>query len=91
VEATRVLVGLQSLTHRHEAHTIERACEMALASGSYRLRTIRELLKRQTSEKQEQFEFTQEHPVIRPLQDYALEKLFESRGDRQEQSLSLGE
>jgi transposase len=91
VEATRVLVGLRSLTHRHEAHTIERACELALAGGSYRLRTIRELLKRKVSEKQEQFEFTQEHPVIRQLEDYSLEKLLKSRGDRRDNPLSFGE
>ena len=90
VEATRVLVGLQALTHQHEAHAIERVCELALAGGSYRLRTIRELLKRQGAQKQEQFEFTQEHPVIRPLQDYSLEKLLKSRGNRSEQSLSQG-
>jgi len=46
VEGPRVMEGLRALAHRHEASAIERACELALASGSYRLRTIREVLKR---------------------------------------------
>ena len=91
VEATRVLVGLQALTHQHEAGAIERACDVALASGAYRLRTIRELLKRDTGTKQQQLEFTQEHPVIRQMQDYSLEKLLEIRGDCREETPLSGE
>jgi transposase len=82
VQGTRVLVGLKSLTKQYAADAIERACEVALASGSYRLKTLRELLKRKVGVKQQQFEFTQEHPVIRPLSDYSLETVFEFRRDR---------
>ena len=82
VEGTRVLVGLRALAHTHDTSAIEHACELALASGSYRLRTIREVLKRNGGRKQEQFEFTQEHPVIRPLADYSLGSLSEFRRDR---------
>jgi hypothetical protein len=35
----------------------------------YRLRTIRELLKRQ-GDRQERFEFIDEHPIIRSLSEY---------------------
>ena len=49
--------------------SIEQACETASTHGAYRLRTIRELLKRQ-GDRQEQFAFLAEHPIIRPLSDY---------------------
>jgi len=69
IEGVRVLQGLLSLTHRHKAEAIERACEVAFSHGAYRLRTIRQLLKRDAPE-QETFDFLDEHPIIRPLSDY---------------------
>ena len=69
IEGVRVLLGLLSLSKRHPADAIERACEAALRHGAYRLRTIRELIKRQ-GDRQEQFEFIDEHPIIRSLSDY---------------------
>ena len=54
-----------------------------MSSGALRLRTFRTLLK-STSEvkQQEQFDFLEEHPVIRPLSDYSLESLSQFRKDR---------
>ena len=49
--------------------SIEQACETAQSHGTYRVRTIRALLKRQGDE-QEQFEFMQEHPIIRSVSEY---------------------
>jgi len=69
IEGVRVLQGLLSLTHRHDSEAIERACEAAFSHGAYRLRTIRQLLKRDAPE-QKTFEFLDEHPIIRPLSDY---------------------
>ena len=46
IEGVRVLQGLLSLIHRHDTERIERACEVAFSHGAWRLRTIRELLKR---------------------------------------------
>ena len=69
IEGVRVLLGLLALSKRHPAGTIERACETALSHGAYRLRTIRELIQRQ-GDRQEQFEFIDEHPIIRSLSDY---------------------
>jgi hypothetical protein len=66
----RVLMGLLSLTKQHSAASIEQACQTASTHGAYRLRTIRELLKRQ-GDRQERFEFLDEHPIIRSLSDYA--------------------
>lgn len=69
IEGVRVLQGLLSLANRHPAESIEAACEAAFSHGAYRLRTIRQLIKRQTS-KQQAFEFLDEHPIIRSLSEY---------------------
>lgn len=69
IQGVRVLVGLNSLAGRHPCETIDKACETAHTHGAYRLRIIRELIKRQAP-KQEQFEFIQEHPIIRSLSEY---------------------
>ena len=69
IEGVRVLQGLLALTKRHGDEAIERACEVAFSHGAWRLRTIRQLLKRDAPE-QETFDFLQEHPIIRPLSDY---------------------
>ncbi len=69
VEGARVLQGLLSLANRHENQQIEAACELAQSHGAYRLRVIRELIKRRGS-RQDQFEFMQEHPIIRSLSEY---------------------
>jgi len=82
VEGVRVLVGLKSLAGKHESDAMERACEAALSHGAYRLRTIRQLLKRQANESQQQFDFLEEHPIIRPLSDYSLDSLHEFRKER---------
>ena len=70
IEGVRVLQGLLSLGKQHPWETLEKACEIAFSYGAFRLRTIRALLKRQPP-KQEQFEFIDEHPLIRSLSDYA--------------------
>ena len=69
IQGVRVLVGLMSLAKRHSDKSIDKACETAQTHGAYRLRTIRELIKRQAP-KQEQFEFMQEHPIIRNISEY---------------------
>jgi transposase len=70
IEGVRVLQGLLHLAERHPWPALDEACATALAHISYRLRTIRELLKRQTP-RQEVFDFMNEHPLIRPLGEYA--------------------
>ena len=69
IQGVRVLVGLLSLTHRYPSDEIDRACEIALTHGAVRLKTIRQLLQR-GGPKQEQFEFLDEHPIIRQMADY---------------------
>jgi transposase len=70
IEGTRVLQGLLALTKKHASETLENACETALSHDCYRLRSIRQLLQRQAA-KQEPLPFLDEHPLIRPLDDYA--------------------
>jgi transposase len=69
IQGVRVLQGLLSLTSRYRDQDIEQACEIAQSHGAYRLRVIRELIKRRGS-KQDQFEFMDEHPIIRNLGEY---------------------
>jgi transposase len=69
ITGVRVLVGLMSLARHHDSASIERACEIALTHEAFRLRTIRELIKRGGNE-QEEFEFLQEHQIIRDMSDY---------------------
>jgi transposase len=69
IPGVRLLMGLVSLTNKHTDTAIDQACRVAQSHGAYRLRVIRELLKRQAAP-QEQFEFIQEHPLIRSLADY---------------------
>jgi transposase len=69
VEGVRVLQGLLSLARRYPCAALEKACEIAVSYGSYRLRTIRTLLTRD-GPKQESLPFMEEHPVIRSLADY---------------------
>ena len=69
IQGIRPLVGLLSLAHKHPREHIENACEIALSHDAFRLRTIRQLIKRGGS-KQEQLEFIDEHPIIRQMSDY---------------------
>src|SRR5262249_28628536 len=70
VEGVRVLQGLLNLAHRHPGDAIERACDVALSYGAYRLRTIRALLER-PAPRQESLPLLEEHPLIRNLSDYS--------------------
>jgi transposase len=69
IPGVRVLMGLVSLTNKHTDTAIDQACRVAQSHGAYRLRDVRNLLKR-LSPPQEQFEFITEHPLIRSLADY---------------------
>jgi transposase len=83
IEGTRVLQGLLSLGKKHSDESIERACETALSHGTFRLRTLRQLLKRATP-RQEPLPFLDAHPIIRPLDDYAalVARAIHRQGDR---------
>ncbi len=69
VEGVRVLQGLLAMAKRHRGEALEKACDIAVSYQSYRLRTIRTLLKREAA-KQQELPFLEEHPLIRSLADY---------------------
>jgi hypothetical protein len=70
IEGTRVLQGVLSLTRRHPSESLEKACEIALSHGAFHLRTLRQLMGRH-AEQQTTLPFLHQHPIIRPLDDYA--------------------
>ena len=69
IEGVRVLQGLLALAKRHTSQGLEQACETALSYRVFRLRTLRELLKRRAV-LQTTLPLLDEHPIIRPLTDY---------------------
>jgi len=69
IQGVRVLVGLLSFTRHYSDDQINQACETALTHNVFRLRAIRELIKR-GGNKQEEFEFLATHEIIRDVADY---------------------
>ena len=66
----RTLMGLVSLVDRHSFPAVNRACERAVAKGTWRLRDVRALLE--AKEIQTQITFEEHHPLIRNLREYGL-------------------
>jgi transposase len=71
IEGTRVLMGLMALTKKHSSNTLENACKTALSHAEFRLRALRALIARKPEVAQAALPFLDEHPLIRPLEDYA--------------------
>jgi transposase len=88
IEGVRVLAGLKALAKKHDSTALNNACRKALSYGAFRLKTIRELLQRDDGKTQQQFDFLDEHPVIRPLSDYSLESLAQFRKDRNDERIT---
>ncbi len=71
IEGVRVLMGLLSLTKKHRRDQIEPACQIAQGHGAYHLRSLRQLIEhRNPAPVQQNFEFIEQHPIIRDLSDY---------------------
>jgi len=69
IQSVRVLQGLLALSQKHSAEEIEKACEIAVSYGAFRLKNVRRLIDNQAA-KQEELEFLQDHPIIRDLATY---------------------
>ena len=82
IQGLRCLVGLLSLAKRYESEKIEEACRVARAHGAFRLRVLRELIKRQPVD-QRSIEFVSEHPIIRDISCYA-QRVREATSERAE-------
>jgi hypothetical protein len=68
VEGVRAVQGLLSLTHRHTATAVDRACEIAHTYSAYRVRIVRRLIDRAAPV--QLAAFIDDDPLIRPLSDY---------------------
>jgi hypothetical protein len=68
IEGVRVLQGFIHLAKKYPARAINQASKTARAAGMFRLRPLRELIKRHST--QEGLEFAESHPIIRPLSEY---------------------
>jgi hypothetical protein len=71
VEAARVLQGVLAMSRKHSGDAIEAACGIAVRGGAINCRIIRTLLKRQPDTTQTTMEFMEDHPIIRPIGEYA--------------------
>jgi len=69
IPGVRVLIGLNALLRQHSVPAIEQACEIAQTHGAYHLRSLRALIQR-AAPRQEQFEFIEQHPIIRNIGEY---------------------
>jgi transposase len=65
--AIRALHGLLALAEKHPVAELERSCQQAIEYGAWRLRDLRELLKRSPTP---QLSFLEKHPLIRDLEAY---------------------
>ncbi len=83
IEGVRVLQGFVGLAGKHPAYAINHASRVALRSRCFRLRQVRELIKRST--RQTELEFAEEHEIIRPLSEYQelLTVFFRERNERE--------
>ena len=70
IPAARVLQGLLSLTKKHQAEQIDRACDTAWRSQAFNYRVIKRLLENQTAARQQTMEFVDDHPIIRSVSEY---------------------
>jgi hypothetical protein len=92
VAGTRVLQGVLALTKKHSSAALEKACEIALSHGSWRLKTIRRLAASGEDDKQQPLPFLEEHPIIRPLADYGavVARALQRQADRSSMSEGFG-
>ena len=67
-QAIRVIQGLLGMRKKYALVAIAEACELALSHGAYRLGDLRELIKQPV--RQDNFEFMDEHPLIRDMDEY---------------------
>jgi len=68
IQGIRVLQGFLSLAGKYCCGDINQACKSALEYGAFKLRDLKMLLEKSAT--QTQFEFTQQHQVIRDMSKY---------------------
>jgi hypothetical protein len=63
-------IAVLSLSKKHAADDMNRACETAWRGKATNYRAIKKLLAHRQASQQETMEFMQEHPIIRPVSEY---------------------
>jgi hypothetical protein len=57
--------------NKHRRDQIEQACQIAQSHGAYHLRPLRQLIEQRNPPAiQQNFDFIEQHPIIRDLDDY---------------------
>jgi hypothetical protein len=69
IKGLRVLQGLLALPTKHSCEAVNEACRVAISYGAFRLKTLRELLRR-GAPLRSSLPYLDEHPLIRPMSDY---------------------
>ena len=65
-----MLQGLLSLSRKHQAEQIDRACDTAWRSRAFNYRVIQRLLENQSAAQQQTMKFLDDHPIVRPVAEY---------------------
>jgi len=65
IEGVRVLQGFVSLARKYHSGVINQASRIAPKAGMFRLKPLREMVRRHTA--QTEMEFSSDHTIIRPL------------------------
>jgi len=64
----RTLQGFVQMAGKHSCHLLDQSCEQALSHGVYRLKDLRRLIERPTT--QQTLSFMTNHPLIRDMAEY---------------------
>jgi len=83
IQSIRTLQGLLFLARRHGTKILDKGCRKAMSLEMFHLRDVRGLMKNE--EEQDEFEFVQEHPMIRKLDVYGEIAAFRDNDENQEE------
>ena len=66
------MYGLVNLVRHYPARYVEKAAELAKANGLKSSRALRRMVERMADDEKKTEQLTQDHPLIRPGEDYAV-------------------
>ena len=70
IPGVRVLNGLLQLAEKYTASSINKGCRKALEMNVFHLKELKEYINNDYNAEQLQFDFLDEHPLIRKMDDY---------------------
>jgi len=70
IPGVRVLNGLLQLADKYTATAIDKGCKTALEMNAFHLKELKEYIRNDYQTEQLKFEFLEEHPLIRQMDDY---------------------